>query len=201
MVFTIFLSLDRFIAIRKPFFYAKLNDKHTTFSVVLFVAVNFAFGVWYFLERTSANVFALVFVLVGSVFMAVSNTLLYRSVKRQCFNIASTIVHRSSEIQNNELNDLKRRQLKSLTICALIAATFLSTYLPLVLFTYLRLVFRVGTNTAIYTNMALGAFSYSNGIWDVLIFLHLNRCAKRRLRMLWFFLLCSKKVSHRGDES
>jgi len=202
VTFTVFLSIDRFLVIRKPFLYDRLNNKHAKMSILLFLVLILTFTVWNFLENTSANLFALSFVLISSVFMMVSNTLLYRSVKRQCLNIASTIVHQSSEQKGKELGKLKRRQLKSLTICALIAATFLLTYLPLVFYACLRaLVLIENSNTSIYTNMALGAFGYSNGIWDVLIFLHLNGSAKHRLKVICFSLLCCSSRARKVNNS
>ena len=171
--FTIFVCVERFIAIRKPFFYAKTNARHAFTSVFIFLTFPIVFFIWNQFSP-KAFIFAFVVIFTGAIFITIGNITLYRSIKRQCNLIASTIVNRCADIQKQQRNKLRKRQLVSLRICLLIAITYLMTWLSLALFLFLKeqlgLIGQFG-----YIDIIFEIIAFSNGLWDVGIFFYTKR--------------------------
>jgi len=173
--FTLLMACERYIAIRKPFFYARLTRLHAMITISVSMCVSTGFIVW--LHFSMWALFLGVGVtFLGAIFVTVSSIFLYRSIKRQCRSIASTIVHQSSELQSNEREVIKRRELKSLKICCIISISFLFTYIPLIM----HGVFRINADPT-YLDLLPTLVGYSNGIWDVFTFFYVNERSRNIL--------------------
>ncbi|XP_066920141.1 green-sensitive opsin-2-like [Clytia hemisphaerica] len=177
---TILISVERFIAIRKPFLYAKMTKIHAAIGIGIAFALTIVFSInrifWsaYFIP-------AFVVTFTGGLVTTISNYILYRSVKRQCMEIAATIVDRSGEKQKKRRELMKKRQLRSLKICIWIAASYILTWFLLIGgATVQQQVKSMSSNYLILFALV----GYSNGLWDVIIFFHWNNTAKRQFRKL-----------------
>ena len=174
---TILLSIERFFAIRKPFVYARLSKIHAGFSISVAVFFSLIFMINRIFWSESIAI-ATMFVFAGAVLITISNFLLYRSIKRQCHEIAATIVDRSNEQKLRKRKLIKDREMKSLKICLMIAVSYLLTWLVSG-YTVLQRVNK-------YENLkfVFAIIGFSNGIWDVLIFFHLNSTARNHVRRI-----------------
>ena len=176
LLFTLLPSMERFVAIRKPFFYAQLGKKHallflgTSFLVLLSFWVALYYSSKAFLVGTTITIF-------GGIFIVVSNTLLYRSVKKQCRKISRTIVDNSLQRQKAKREDMKQRKLKTLKICIYITLSYLFTWVPLSVCIVVDLYVKFEV-TVIYI---FQMFGFSNGIWDVIIYFFLHTKARRKV--------------------
>ena len=176
---TIMLSVDRCIAVRKPFFYSRLGKKHAAFSFAILLAlVSISFVLMLF-SRFDGFLIASILTTLGGIFILIANVLLYRSVKKQCDFIASTIVESNEERLQLEQNAIRKRQLRSLKVCICITISYLLSWFPLMFAVGIYSILKIerGADTLVVLGM-------TNGIWDVLIYFKLNEKAKRRLLVL-----------------
>eukprot|EP00111_Clytia_hemisphaerica_P019929 TCONS_00058782-protein len=178
--FTIIQSIERYVAIRKPFFYARLGKLHA----VLFLSATSVFPLAFCVGRiyTAATLFfGCLVTILGGIFISATNIFLYRSVKKQCREITKTIIDRSEEKQKDRRKVMKKRKLRSLKMCIYITITYLLTWCPLVAFAIINVM--IGLN--IYYIMAATLIGFSNGIWDVLIYFYFNAKSWRVLKTLF----------------
>ena len=187
--FTILLSFERFIAVWKPFLYAKLTTRHGAAAIGAVLTLTAFFTVWRTIS-TKAYISAFFVTIIGAVMIIVSNFLLYRSVKRQCRRIAATIVDRSSKQQHDKRQGIKNRELRSLKVCLFIACSYILTWVPLII---IQTIFRNDSSMILLVNF-LAILTFTNGIWDVFIYFALNLKARTKLLI---FLHLSKAVVKR----
>lgn len=188
--FTILLSFERFIAVRKPFFYAKLTTRHGAAAIGVVLALTAFFTIWRTIS-TKAYISAFFVAIIGAVLIIVSNFLLYRSVKRQCRQIAATIIDKSSKQQNDKRQGIRKRELRSLKVCLFIASSYILTWVPLIV---IQTIFQ-NDDSILFKFLAIVTFT--NGIWDVFIFFALN--FKARTKLLTFLHL-SKPVQRKYSD-
>ena len=203
--FSTLLSLVTFLSIYKPFVYEKFTTKHAVVAITTIFLIMIWFTVWrvyslaaYFVAISISN--------VAGVVIMICNILLYRSVKRQCNDIASTIVTLDRQKQNQQRNQTKKRSLKSLKMCILISASYFITILSGIILLLVRKIYfpdRYEEDfTAIVKNPDSIVFLYStsaiigvsNGIWDVFIFYKFNSEAKRKFRNVFGIFRGHNKV-------
>ena len=185
-LFTVLLSIDRYISVRFPLFYQTLSRKYQISSVFVIILIDVVFTVWRELSN-SGLIFLIVLATIGVTIANVANIFLFRSVKRQCSAIATTIVLDNTSTQHNrqqqQRNATMRRSLKSLKLCIFVALSLLLVVIPtfvrpsLVKFST-KLVVENGSLDKI---MFISIVAYSNGLWDVLIFLFINSEARKKL--------------------
>ena len=190
--FTILLSLDRFVAVRKPFFYAKLTTRHGLASIGGAFSLTTFFTIWRTIS-TKAYISAFFVTIFGAVLIVVSNFLLYRSVKRQCRQIASTIVDKSSRQQHDKRQDIRNRELRSLKVCLFIAISYILTWVPLII---IQTIYKNDPSMVLLAKF-FAILTFTNGIWDVSIFFALN--LKARGKLLVIFRL-SKPVTRKCSD-
>ena len=178
---TIILSIERYVAIRKPFFYARLGKFHAALFMTISMIFPLAFSIW---RAFSMSVFFLgcLVTISGGIFISASNIYLYRSVRKQCKGINNTIVDRSENRAKDRKNELRKRKLRSLKICIYITVSYLLTWFPLVIVITLQVLLGIDQNWT----FIFAVIGFSNGIWDVLIFFHLNQKARKRLLVLLY---------------
>ena len=174
VLLTVLLSLDRFLAIRKPFLYQRLGKPHAVVTLCIAYCVLVGFCVSLKFTRT-VFYFGSTFIVLGGSYILVSNIFLYQSVKRQCEEISRTIVDPSLERQTQKRNDMRERKLKSLRICIYITASYLLTWFPLAVYLVFDLTPQINDNTLFVIFQIVG---FSNGIWDVLIYFFMNRASR-----------------------
>ena len=187
--FTVLLSIDRYIAVRFPFFYQTLSKKYQISSVFVIILFNVVFTVWRGFSK-SAFIFLMAFTTIGIRIANIANILLFRSVKRQCSAIAATIVLDNTSTQHNrqqqQRNATMRRSLKSLKLCIIVASSLLLVVMPTFVQPSLIKKF-VGKKTSDdkTTDKGISMFitivASSNGLWDVLIFLFINSEARKKV--------------------
>ena len=204
---TIIISVDRFLAIQKPFLYQqKLQNRQCgVLTILTIVLLPTCFAMLRWVSNSIAYTFGYTLVLLGLVIVTVTNFILYRLVKQQCHNIASLIVTTSSSSNHDERHQnkakqqkeaLKKRQMKSLKVCSFIALTYLLTWVPLVTFLLAKEsvpVLKQFNRNFIHVNEIV---AYMNGFLDVFIYFYLNKQARRTLSSCCCFF--TKSVIARG---
>ena len=170
IVFTVLLSLDRFLAIRKLFLYQRLGKRHASLALGVTTFLLLGFCASLYVSKT-AFFFGCSFVLLSGFFILASNALLYRSVRKQCEGIAQTIVVRSEKTQTQKRKDMRRLKLKSLKICIYITASYLLTWGPLAVYIVIDNILQINNLQLTLLSQIIG---FSNGIWDALIYFYLN---------------------------
>ena len=205
---TIIISVDRFLAIQKPFLYQqKLQNRQCgVLTILTIVLLPTCFAMLRWVSNSIAYTFGYTFVLLGLVIVTVTNFFLYRLVKQQCHNIASLIVTTSPSSNHDERHQnkakqqkeaLKKRQMKSLKVCSFIALTYLLTWVPLVTFLLAKEsvpVLKQFNRNFIHVNEIV---AYMNGFLDVFIYFYLNKQARRTLSSCCCFF--TKSVIARGN--
>ena len=173
--FTITISLERYISIRKPFLYEKLTKIHGTCAIA---AAPLGGGVFILCRHFSTTAYLVGFsmIIIGAVIVTVSNIYLYGSVKRQCTRIKSLTKANSRQEEMVKKSYVTKRRLKSLKICLLISVSYIFTWVPLAVYMLL-----LKTNSGVVLTLFPDVLAYSNGIWDVVIFFYLNKTARRHL--------------------
>ena len=178
ITFTITISLERYIAIQKPFLYGRLTKTH---GACVIVAAPIFSAVFIILQQFSAVVFLVGFgaIFLGAVSIIITNLHLYRSVRGQCVRIKSlTVADTRAEVTQHKA-DVNKRQLKSLKICLLISVSYVCTWVPLSIYMVV-----LKTTPGIVLTLYPDVLGFSNGIWDVLIFFYLNKTARRTLHAM-----------------
>jgi len=176
--------VDRYVAIKKPFHYQKLTPRSAVLVISLAVFIALIHIVPSYLFNTTYIAVSFIIIL-GTVFLCISNLVLYHEVKKTCTKIASTIVH---DTQLDELHlrcGVKKRQLKSLKICILIVLSFLLLWLPFLFVSIMRRVKEyvdLKPYGILDVKRELHLVANVNGILDVIIFLSINKQAKNVLK-------------------
>lgn len=176
VIFTIFVPLERFCAISKPFFYEKLTKRHAVLYITFIFLFPIVFAVWRVFSR---GVFMAAFIVtfVGAFVITITNTYLYRSVKKQCIHIASQIVGKSTEQQLEKRLSVQKRKLKALRMCIAFTLSYVLTWLPVGVKNMLNT-----SQEPTHWNVLIGAIGFSNGLWDVLIFFYVSRTAREHIK-------------------
>ena len=130
--YTILLSFERFLAIRKPFLYSRLGKSHAVQAILNPVFAVLGYAIWRYYSLTAYYI-ASIITISGGFAIFISNIFLYRSIQRQCEGITKTIIDSSEQVQSKKRESLKKRKLKSLKICIYITASYLLTWFPLMI--------------------------------------------------------------------
>lgn len=129
--YTILISFERFIAIRKPFLYAQLGKTHAVSAILNHIFVVVCYATWRYFSMTAYYIASLI-TISGGLAIFISSIFLYRSVSRQCEGITRTIIDASQKVQIKKRDSVRKRKLKSLKICICITASYLLTWFPLI---------------------------------------------------------------------
>ena len=188
--FSTLLSSTRFISVYKPFFYENLTKKHAVIIILGSISFLIIFSIWR-LFSTLAYFAVVVFSNGGGIVVLICNVYLYRLVKRQCNDIASTCIGATREAQIRERNITRKRSLKALKMCIWISVSYFLTIVPGAVMLFISRVFYPNKisddyayllrhpDTRLYLDSANSMISISNGIWDVLIFYKFNSEARQ----------------------
>ena len=203
--FTTLVSGVRFISVYKLFIYQTLTRKHGILAILSNTLLIIVFTVWRLFSTNAYIVFFLI-TNIGAFILLISNTWLYRSVKRQCYQIAATIVAPTRQEQEKQRNNTRRRSLKALKMCVWILASYFITILPGTLYyfvvraflnheypdDYSQLLER--PSARLYMDSIVTLFGISNSFWDTIIFYKFNSEARVRAMRLFRRLVRSTNV-------
>ena len=183
VAFTIFIPLERFCAICNPFFYSNLTKRHAVLSIILVCLFPIIFTVW---RIFSMDVFVAAFVVtfVGSLVVTLSNLHLYRSVRKQCADIASQIVAKTREGQLEKRLCVEKRKLRALRMCIAFTISYMLTWVPVGIKTMVKILLGIKERRT-YMDAVIGIIGFTNGIWDVLIFFYVSKSAKEHIKKLF----------------
>lgn len=191
---TITLSIDRYIAIRKPFMYQKFTKKHGYLVVSMIFFLSILHTIPAFLFKTTYIAISSL-IIIGCIAICICNYRLFKEVKQQCKQISATIVHRDQKSELELKNKINLRLLKSLKMCLVIVLTFLMLWMPYLVI--LVLTKKKITNDFLYKLMEL--IANLNGIFDVLTFFMFRSQARQMI--LELLCLCRKKRECHGGPS
>ena len=178
IMFTIVLSVERFMAVKFPFYYTRHEKTigRILFTIVIFLSFT---ALTLFLFYKKLVMIPVLVTFLGGIVIFVSNVSLYRIVKQQRRKILCTMVHNSDEKQNEESKTIKKKQLKSLKVCVSMTATYVVLWVPFVTVSLLNV--RLYSVSLTKIASILEPFGYLNAICDVLIYLVMHYEAVRRI--------------------
>lgn len=188
VVYTIFLSIERFVAISNPMFYSKFGKKHAIGFVVIVSSLPVVFVTWRILS-SAAFVAVFIVTLVGSILITISNIYLYRSIKRHCQDISSKIVADSQSQKLEKKLLIEKRKMKGLRICVLISASYTISWVPIGVKFFIKFV--LGIKKRAYWDAIFTFVAYFNGFQDVFIFFYVKKTARLQLMSLF---CCGKQT-------
>jgi len=198
--FTITLSFERFIHVRYPFHY-KSHEKLYTALIFLIplLLIAFTFTLYTTVGLEMAILGPLVMSLVGAAAVLVSNVYLYQIIKKQNIHIASTMVYNSTTQQNEEQNAMRKRQMRSLKICATMTSTYVFLWLPYIIAAFIAKERYNKVSTDIFWTLQF--FAHMNAVTDVYIYLLLSNEARQVLKDNFKSItaICSADVRNNTD--
>ena len=180
--FTVLLSLERYVAIQKPFVYCRLNVRHGVGATLALVGVVVIFVVWLAVSVTG-YAFGLFGTCSGCVFVTYSSYCSYRTIKGHCRRISSMTVSTNAKDKNQHRVTLRKRQVKSLKICSMIAITYLCSWVPLSIYTlvtYWQQTFYGNHFSNDLSNVFI-MFGYTNSLMDAFIFFYVSTEARKTI--------------------
>ena len=179
--FTLLLSIDRYLAVKKPFYYATLTKKFVVLSCIMNFIVIAGFKVTESFSKL-VRAFLLPIVVVVGITIGILNSILYNEVKKQYKKIALTTVHDLSQDSTKHSKYLKKRQMRSLKICTLITITYILFWVP---YTFVVCLFEIYNNFLVWKiRRCFEIFALLDSIIDVAIFVALNRDVKNQIYKL-----------------
>lgn len=190
--YTFLLSMDRYLAIKKPFFYQTISKRFiliTNITVIL-IAPTTAFFFAYDRYTIYFAVFLLVFV---SLMLAVFNCVLYFELRKQFQSIRSTSVHKSTEQRKASAKDIKQRQLRALKICVFITVSYIVFWYPFTFSAIFSTTSPQDAKKVLLTN-CLEVFGILDSVVDPLICIHLNKSVKRKIRSFFKLIVTCKNL-------
>ena len=188
VIFTISMSVERFVAVNNPMFYDLLSKKHAIAFVVVVSSLPVVFVTWRVLSN-AAFVAVFVVTFIGSVIITICNMYLYRSIKRHCHDISSKVVANSQVEELEKKLLIEKRKMKGLRTCVLISATYTICWVPIGLKFFIK--FMLGIEKRAYWDAIFTFVAYFNGFQDVLIFFYIKKTARLQLKSLFY---CKKNT-------
>lgn len=178
--FTVMLSLERYVAIQKPFLYVKLTAKHGIGAVLIFVLLITIFVCWVSVS-VIGYIFGFCVTCAGCCIVVYSSYCSYRTIKKHLRGISSVTIASSTEDRQHMQATLKKRQMRSLKVCFLIAVTYLMSWVPLITFTAFKYCMQTyyGMQFSVDLINAMIIFGYTNSVMDAIIFFYVCSEARR----------------------
>lgn len=98
-VYTLLLSLDRYLAIRRPFYYQTISKYFILNTNIMAICLTFAFILTYSINELYGIIGSFIVVMLVSGLLAAFNSVMYVELKKQLRTIEMTTVHDSTEKQ------------------------------------------------------------------------------------------------------
>ena len=189
------VTLDRLLAVKFPFYYERCSEKFCLYAIIIGLIPPVVF----LLMQVIGDIFYAysIFVLVGlvlSIFIGITNIIVYKEVKRQLQQIARTTVAENQHEKQNKLNCLNKRKWKSASNCALIVLTTILFLLPIEIVTILILIFRncFFSEATTHVTYAAGMFVLLNSLKDPLLYIFLNKDVKQEMIKIFRRIIFSR---------
>lgn len=179
--YTLFLSLDRFLAIKRPFFYQTLSKSFIICTNIAIMFCTMSFLSLFLINNLYGMYMSILSILIASFMLGVFNSIMYLELKKQFRNIQSTSVHNSSKDQLKSRKKIKHRQLRALKLCVFITVSYVTFWSPYMIS---GLISKTSTRSAVDIFLAncLEIFAVLDSIVDPLIYIYLNKTVKRKFR-------------------
>ena len=183
LTFVILLSVDRYIAIKQPFFYDTLTWRYTIYSISFGLLLPLAYTLYIqFFEYHILSVdIPILFLFIT---LTTSNYYVYCEAKRQLATIAVNTVGDKDE---HQLRSLRKQRWRSLKICfSMVASTFVLRlpHSTLNIFsTYAPHLFTGNRNTMQWIFYTTVFIENTNAIVDPLLYGCFNHDIRRTLRL------------------
>lgn len=187
--YTTMIALDRYLAIKRPFYYTTLGKRFVIISNSLIVLISVVVKLAFVLTTITTTIIAFLVILIFSASVGFFNYVLYREVKKQYVSINSMTVYHTNEAEAKHKKYIKRRQLRSLKICLLLTFSYVLFWLPYVVTVLLYQMFKTFLMWKVRSCLEL--FNLFNSIVDVVIYVSLNNDMKQEMKK--FFFLCIRR--------
>lgn len=185
----ILVTIEKLIAIKKPFFYAELDYR---FFVVC-SGIGFLFpliSTVLILNKSTKEIAYKMFVagiLCVTIILSFSNIVIYKEVRRQFTAIASNVVTTTDQDRIEKLQLMRKRQNRSVRVCFLIVLTCIICWLPACFNCFIFFFFRrmyILSNHYTIIRSVVYLFACMNSITDPIIFTMMNKEVRNGLTYL-----------------
>ncbi|XP_057295783.1 G-protein coupled receptor 161-like [Hydractinia symbiolongicarpus] len=180
------IVVDRFMAIRYPFFYQNTNTRTLVSYTLLIGNTPYTLGcIVYVIKGLSLGTFTFVVITpVVLCFVVYANSVVYMQTRKQFKDIVKLTVSNDHTENTKERQRLAKRQLRSLCICLFLMSSFLIAWLPMVgllLYGYATAgLLCIGENPPIFVL----AWWSLNSVADPIIYASFNRDVKSKLKQI-----------------
>ena len=131
MCYTMMMSIDRYLAVRYPFWYDNLSIGYIYKCIGVIALLCVVFTIITYLSNV-AYILGTVILLFGSTILASINIILYQTVKKHFKSIQSLSVHETPSAAIGEEEKLKKQRLRSLKMCSVIVCSFVFLWTPFI---------------------------------------------------------------------
>lgn len=178
--YTFLLSLDRYLAIKSPFYYQTISTLFIINSNLAVIFCTLMFAVLFLLNELYGAFFGIVFMLIVSTMLGVFNAIMYFELRKKFRAIKSMSVHNSREDHDNSKKKTSQRQVRALKLCVFIAVSYMIFWLPFMLAAINAII--SGEDTDANLSHFLQLFALLDSIIDPLICIYLNKTVKQKIR-------------------
>lgn len=175
--YTLLLSIDRYLAIKKPFYYGTLTSRYILFVNLCAFFVSGTYKTAVVLSPVAFSMLPPLIFLV-TVVLAVVNSVLYWEVKKQCGTIIATSVHESHQQHQLHVKNVKQRQFKTLKMCVVITVTYTLFWTPFVVLAGVYFVYEK-EKSVWNLKRYFGLVALLDCIVDAIIYMKMNKDVKK----------------------
>ncbi|XP_057294558.1 cannabinoid receptor 1-like [Hydractinia symbiolongicarpus] len=195
------IVIDRFMAIRYPFFYQ--NVKTRTLILYAFLIGNFPYSLGWIVSSIKHKqvAFLTIAVTIPPVlsFVVYANSVVYMQTRKQFKDIVKLTISNDHTENTKERQRLAKRQLRSLRVCLSLMLSFLIAWLPLVvlmLFAYFVGSSCININLFLYVH----ALWSLNSVVDPILYASFNRDVKNKLKRIITICKTRKNDTERENQ-
>ena len=188
----IWLSIDRFLCIKYPYFYEKYATSKNTHRLIAilwtFVIIRVAVNVSIYVCAEKLVVFrflaisVMVTVILGTIWLSISNVIILRVAHRQISSIRNT---QPSQKHKSKFKKLHRER-RAAIICGMVVINFIITWSPSLVMVFLKYLHRCICDELTFTAIL---FIVTGGLANHVIYVAFNaelrKLAKSRVRKLF----------------
>lgn len=178
--YTFLLSLDRYLAIRRPFYYQTLSKRFITATNIAAISYTLVFIVSFHLSQIYGVLVATCAKIAVGTTLSIFNATLYFELRKQFRAIQSTCVHKSADEHISSAKKGKLRQTRALKLCVFITVSYMLFWYPHMFSTVHY--FTTGYQTNVTVLQCLELLALLDSIVDPLIYIYLNKTVKRKIR-------------------
>lgn len=182
----VLVTVDRLIAIKRPYFYNELTWKFCISSTSIIMAFPIGFIISEMNSKKHIYNLLLFCKALASIVLAISHHLIYREVKRQFHRISKLIVCENLILVAQKKSKLHQRKIKSTRTCYFIVLSNIVFWLPCSITFILILTAKeevYWSDTILQLRYAAHVFENLNSLKDPLMYAILNKDLRCQLRL------------------